>query len=89
MHDLAKGLHDDEQIYAVPLDFSKAFDKVPHARLEAKLNYYRIRGNTLQWIKCFFSHRSQQVVLKGETSASAPVTLEILQGSVLGSPSVM
>ena len=55
VHNLAKCLHDSEQIDAVLLDFSKACDKVPHARLKAKLNYYGIRGNTLQWIKCFLS----------------------------------
>ena len=70
--------------YAVLLDFSKAFDKVPPARLEAKLNYYGIRGNKLQWIKCFLSQRSQPVVLEGETLASTPVTSGLPQGSVLG-----
>ena len=84
VHDLAKCLHDGEQIDAVLLDFSKAFDKVPHARLESKLNYYGIRENTLQWIKCFLSQRSQQVVLDGKTSASAPVTSWVPQGSVPG-----
>ena len=69
VHDLAKCLHDGEQIDAVLFDFSKAFDKVPHARLEAKLNYYGIRGNTLQWIKCFLSQRSQQGLSMGMTSS--------------------
>ena len=57
---------------------------MPHARLEAKLNYYGIQGNTLQWIKYFLSKRSQQVVQEGTSSASAPVTSGVPQCSVLG-----
>ena len=40
VQDLAKGLNDGEQIDAVLLDFSKAFDKVPHQRLLEKLCHY-------------------------------------------------
>ena len=50
IHDLAKSLDSGSQVDAVLLDFSKAFDKVPHQRLLYKLQYYGIRGNTLnQW----------------------------------------
>ena len=35
------------------LDFSKAFDKVPHKRLSLKLSHYGIRGKTLGWIQGF------------------------------------
>ena len=41
-------------------------------------------SKAFQWIKCFLSQRSQQVVLEGETSASAPFTSEVSQCSVLG-----
>ena len=61
IQDLASGLDEGEQIDAVLLDFSKAFDKLPHARLAAKLHHYGIRGNLLQWIQSFLSHRSQHV----------------------------
>ena len=40
------------------MDFSKAFDKVPHKRLNYKLNWYGIRGDTLEWITDFFCSRS-------------------------------
>ena len=38
--DLARGLNDKQQIDAILLDFSKAFDKVPHQRLLLKLKHY-------------------------------------------------
>ena len=66
------------------MDFSKAFDKVPHKRLNYKLNWYGIRGDTLEWITDFFCSRSQRVVLDGATSDSAPVLSGMPQGTVLG-----
>ena len=41
--------------YAVLLDFSKAFDKVPHQRLLLKLQHCGIRGNLMRWIENFLS----------------------------------
>ena len=51
------------------MDISKAFDKVPHKRLNYKLNWYGIRGDTLEWITDFLSSssRSQRVVMDGAT----------------------
>ena len=43
---LAKSLAKEEQVDVILLDFSKAFDKVPHHRLLHKLDYYGVRGNT-------------------------------------------
>jgi hypothetical protein len=43
------------QIDAILLDFSKAFDKVSHERLAAKLHHYGVRGPTLNWIKSFLA----------------------------------
>jgi len=37
------------------IDFSKAFDVVPHDKLFIKLEAYGIRGVLLQWIQNLFS----------------------------------
>ena len=66
------------------MDFSKAFDKVPHRRLDYKLDWYGIRGNTREWILDFLSGRSQRVVLEGASSDSEPVVSGVTQGTVLG-----
>ena len=55
------------------LDFTKAFDKVPHKRLIHKLNYYGITGFIATWIETFLTGRTQQVVVNGATSSSAIV----------------
>ena len=45
------------------MGFSKAFDKVGHARLIQKLRFYGITGKTNEWIKAFLKNRKQTVVL--------------------------
>ena len=66
------------------LDFQKAFDTVPHQRLIQKLDHYGIRGNILEWIKCWLTSRTQNVVVVGESSDPAYVKSGVLQGTVLG-----
>ncbi len=44
------------------LDFSKAFDKVPHIKLLYKLKHYGIKVNTLQWKGNFLKQRGQWIV---------------------------
>ncbi len=84
VHDLASGLNSGEQIDAILLDFSKAFDKVPHERLLQKLEYYGIRGEPLQWIRDFLFMRTQNVVLDGTSSRPVDVISGVPQGTVLG-----
>ena len=84
INDLAKNLNEGGQIDAVLLDFSKAFDKVPHHRLLHKLEYYGIRGPSLNWISAFLHNRTQNVVCEGNTSSPAEVISGVPQGTVLG-----
>jgi hypothetical protein len=56
---ITKRAANNKQIDIILLDFSKAFDKVPHKKLLNKLDYYGIRSNTLQWIYSFLHDRKQ------------------------------
>ena len=69
---------------SIYLDFSKAFDTVPHRRLLGKLDSLGVRGELLKWIEDFLSGRTQVVSVNGESSEPAPVLSGIPQGSVLG-----
>ena len=68
----------------VYFDFSKAFDTVPHRRLQKKLEGYGITGQILRWITAFLSNRKQIVKVNGATSLTNAVISGIPQGSVLG-----
>ena len=82
--EIARALDQGKQIDCILLDFAKAFDKVSHSSLLAKLHHYGIGGNHLRWIEAFLSSRSQVVVVDGEESEVASVTSGVPQGSVLG-----
>jgi retron-type reverse transcriptase len=64
------------------LDFSKAFDTVPHKRLLKKLESYGINGNILSWLEAWLTQREQQVTIEGDKSSTAKVTSGVPQGTV-------
>ena len=82
--EIAKQIDIRYQVDLIYLDFSKAFDRVPHKRLIAKLSGCGIDNKTILWIQAFLSDRIQRVVHNGDTSDIINVTSGVPQGSVLG-----
>jgi len=79
-----KAIDDRHSVDIIYLDYSKAFDSVPHLRLLSKLQAYGIQGNLLKWIRNFLIGRQQKVVLNQHSSQWTNVSSGVPQGSVLG-----
>ena len=69
------------------IDFSKAFDTVPHDRLLNKLKRYGSNNKTYAWISKFITCREQRVVVSGEHYPWTHVESGLPQGTVLIKPS--
>ena len=84
IEDISYVLDHQKQIDIILLDFSKAFNSVPHQQLLTKLRHYGISNSTLAWIEHWLTRCSQCVALDGETSNPVPVLSGVPQGTVLG-----
>ena len=74
----------DENYDNIYLDFSKAFDKVPHERLLNKFRAHGINEKVHRWIGSWLSDRQQRVTINDSKSKLGMVTRWVPQGSVLG-----
>jgi hypothetical protein len=50
---------EEKEVFKLLLDFSKAFDTVPHKKLLHKLNNCGIDGKINKWIENFLTQRQQ------------------------------
>ena len=82
--DIADTLDNGDKIDAIIIDFSKAFDLVPHGRLLTKIANTGVDSRVVAWIREFLLGRTQRVRVGGHMSAEVRVTSGVPQGSVLG-----
>ena len=89
-HDLLSRLAHIDEVDVDILDFSKAFDMVPHQRLMRKLHLYDIEGRASSWISSVLLGCSQSVLVDGVHSHtcchtdSDPVLSGVPQGTLMG-----
>ena len=77
-------LDNGENIGAILMDLSKAFDCIRHDLLLAKLNAYGFSREALRLVNSFLENRHQRVKINGSFSAYRQLPLGVPQGSVLG-----
>ena len=82
-HTWSSSLRDFGESFVVALDISKAFDRVWHKALLAKLPAYGFTPSFCKLVSSFLSNCFISVVVDGATSASFPVSSGVPQGSVL------
>jgi hypothetical protein len=76
-----KSYHAGLQTDVAFLDFSKAFNTVPHNKLLHKLDDYGVRGSINRWLEMFLTQRKMKVVIDGDESEEATVDSGVPQGS--------
>jgi len=81
---IVESLDKNEELLAVFLDLSKAFDRVHHDILIHKLKASGIRGLPLKWLKSYLTGRDQFVEIGNSRSTKLPMNQGVPQGSILG-----
>ena len=66
------------------VDLAKAFDTLDHNILLNKLEYYGVRGITLNWFRSYLSNRCQYVTINNTCSSLRKISHGVPQGSILG-----
>ena len=67
-HSWVEARNSSRKVDVTLLDFTKAFDSVPHQRLLVRMRGYGISGNLLSWLSDFIIGRKQRVSFRGHFS---------------------
>ena len=71
-------------VLGIFIDFTKAFDCIVHSILYNKLDFCGIRGQALELMKSYLSHRKQYVQIGSFHSKTREIKTGVPQGSILG-----
>lgn len=85
---ISQNLHDTmdkrQESRLICLDISRAFDRVWHRGLIAKLEALGLKGTLLNWIEDYLTNRELKVTMNGIASSAKPINAGVPQGSILG-----
>jgi retron-type reverse transcriptase len=85
MYEKISGAVDNKEFsVGVFIDLSKAFDTLNHDILLNKLEFYGVRGITLELFKSYLNNRRQFVFYNGASSCLKQIVCGVPQGSILG-----
>lgn len=73
-----------QQVDAIYIDFTKAFDRVPHSLAVNKLDRMGLPQWLTRWVSSYLTERSAYVRLDGLKSDPFEITSGVPQGSHLG-----
>ena len=83
-YEIYKAFDKAQDMIAVFLDISRAFDRVWHEGLIFKLKEIGIEGEYIKIVKDFLADRKQRVVIDGKKSDWTSIESGVPQGSILG-----
>lgn len=68
---------------AMAIDFSKAFDTVPHTQLISQIASLPLHSNIIRWLSCYLNGRTARCIYRNQYSSYYPVHAGVPQGSVI------
>ena len=67
------------------IDLENVLDLVDHECLLFKLGHYGVRGSSMDWLRNYFTTRTQIVQFGNDMSSTRAIRFGVPQGSILGS----